>query len=197
MQARRSRKRRSKKPLFVAKDKATKPIRVKLNKEIWVSGSKEISKYRDEILLDQQGVCAILGEVMEKPCLDHDHFDGKVRGVIGSTINLFEGGVQKLWSKHMEDKTSLTMSEVLRRMADYLERDYSNNKFHGEIVADLKRYLKRIKKETIAKNGLERYNVEISEDLDKGEMIELYVKAFVKELEGSYLYERRTAFGRN
>lgn len=195
MQVRRSRKRRSKKPLFVAKDKATKPIRVKLDKELWVSGSKEISKYRDEILLDQQGVCAILGEVMEKPCLDHDHFDGKVRGVIGSTINLFEGGVQKLWSKHMEDKTSLTMSEVLRRMADYLERDYSFNKFHGEIVADLKKYLKRIKKETIARNGLERYGVVIDENLDKSTMIEIYVKAFIKELEGSYLYERKTFVG--
>lgn len=192
MRVPRVRKRRSKRPLFTAKDKATTPIRVKLNKDLWVSGSKEIAKYRDEILLDQQGVCAILGEVMEKPCLDHDHFDGKVRGVIGSTLNLFEGGVQKLWSKHMEDKTDLTMSEVLRRMADYLERDYSSRKFHGEIVADLKKYLKRLKKETIAMNALLRYNVVIDDSLDKGEMITLYVKAFIDKLEEGYLYESRS-----
>lgn len=126
---------------------------------------------------------------MADPCLDHDHYDGKCRGVIGSTLNLFEGGVQKLWSKHMEGKTGLTMSETLRRLADYLEKDFSQNKLHGEIVADLKKSLKRWTKETIARNGHQNFGIVIDESLDKGEMITIYVKEFVRRLEEDYLYE--------
>lgn len=126
---------------------------------------------------------------MDKPCLDHDHYDGKCRGVIGSTMNLFEGGVQKLWSKHMEGKTGLTMSETLRRLADYLEEDRSEMKFHGEIVADLKKALKRWTKETISRNAYQNFGIVIDENLDKGEMITIYVTEFVKRLEVSYLGE--------
>lgn len=134
-------------------------------------------------------MCAILGEPIENPCLDHDHYDGKCRGVIGSTLNMFEGGVQKLWSKHMEGKTCLTMSETLRRLADYLEADQSGMKFHGEIVADLKKSLKGWAKETIARNAYLNFGIVIDENLDKGEMITIYVTEFVRKLEETYLYE--------
>ena len=185
----RKRRKRSSTPRFTSKVKATKPIRVNLNKALWVSESKSIAMYREQLTEEQGGVCAILREPMDVPCLDHDHLDGKCRGVIGATVNLFEGQVLKLWSKHMEDKTSLTMSEVLRRLADYLEVDQSDKKFHGEIVADLKKSLKRWTKETIARNGLNNLGVVIDESLDKGEMITIYVTEFVKKLEVSYLYE--------
>lgn len=141
--------------------------------------------------MTQGNICAILGELMEKPCLDHDHFDGKCRGVIGNTVNLFEGGVQKLWSRYMEEKTSLTMSETLRRMADYLERDYSGNKFHGEIINDLKKSLQRRTKATIACNGIDNLGITISEEQDKGLMISEYITEFVRQLEGGYLYESK------
>lgn len=164
---------------------------MKLNKDLWVNGSKDIAVYRNELLIQQGGKCAILSEPMLKPCLDHDHYDGKCRGVIGSALNMFEGGVQKLWSKHMEDKTSLTMSETLRRLADYLENDYSNNKFHGEIINDLKKALKRRTKETIVLNGLNNLGIIIDPALEKGDMISLYIAEFTKKLEESYLYESR------
>lgn len=189
MPVRPARRRRSKRPSFTSKVKATKPIRVPLNKDKWVSGSKSIALYRDQLLREQGGLCAILREPMDDPCLDHDHFDGKCRGVIGSTLNLFEGQVQKLWSKHMEGKTGLTMSETLRRLADYLEADQLQMKFHGEIVADLKKALKRWTKETIARNGYHNFGIVIDENLDKGEMITIYVKEFVRKLEDDYLYE--------
>ncbi|KAB3178400.1 hypothetical protein F9047_10645 [Escherichia coli] len=189
MAIRTGRRRRSRKPSFTAKVKATTPIRVPLSKDKWVSGSKSIAAYRDQLLLEQGGLCAILREPMADPCLDHDHYDGKCRGVIGSTLNLFEGGVQKLWSKHMEGKTGLTMSETLRRLADYLERDYLHHKFHGEIVADLKKSLKRWTKETIARNAYLNFGIVIDENLDKGVMITIYVTEFVRKLEEDYLYE--------
>lgn len=185
----RRKSRRSKMPRFTSKVKATKAIRVSLNKDFWVSGPKSIAAYRDELLSRQGGVCAILGEAIQIPCLDHDHYDGKCRGVIGPHLNLFEGQIQKLWSKHMEGRTSLTMSEVLRRLADYLEKDHSDMKFHGEVVAELKRSLKRWTKETIARNGLANFGITIDQSLDKGEMITQYVVEFVRRLEEAYLYE--------
>lgn len=81
------------------------------------------------------------------------------------------------------------MSETLRRMADYLEADHSGKKFHGEIVADLKKSLKKWTKETISRNGYLNFGIVIDESLDKGEMITIYVKEFVRKLEESYLYE--------
>ena len=189
MPVRPRRSRRSKRPSFTSKVKATTPIRVPLDKKKWVSGTKNIATYREELLKAQGGLCAILREPMTDPCLDHDHFDGKCRGVIGSELNMFEGQVQKLWSKHMEGKTELTMSETLRRLADYLESDYLEHKFHGEIVADLKKSLKRWTKETIARNGYLNFGIVIDENLDKGVMISIYVTEFVRKLEEDYLYE--------
>ncbi len=81
------------------------------------------------------------------------------------------------------------MSETLRRLADYLEADQLQMKFHGEIVADLKKALKRWTKETIARNGYLNFGIVIDENLDKGEMITIYVKEFVRKLEDDYLYE--------
>lgn len=126
---------------------------------------------------------------MKTPCLDHDHFDGKCRGVIGSDINMFEGKVQKLWSKHMEGKTEVTMSEALRRLADYLEGDYLLMPFHDDILKDVKSALRRRTKETIARNASENLGISISEDLEKVDMIAQYVAEFIKQLERNYLYE--------
>lgn len=126
---------------------------------------------------------------MTTPCLDHDHYDGKVRGVIGFKINMFEGSVQKLWDKHLGQETDVTMSEALRRIADYLEKDNSAHPWHEGIVTDLKKALQRRTKETIARNALDNLGIVIDEGIDKSEMIREYILAFVSQLEGSYLYE--------
>lgn len=154
-----------------------------------MAGAK-ITAYRKKLLDEQGGVCAILGEPMSNPCLDHDHFDGKCRGVIGAEINLFEGQVQKLWSKHLNGKTDVSMSEALRRMADYLEQDNSDKPFHDDILKDLKSAFRRRTKQTIAKNAVENLGIVISEDIEKVDMISQYVAEFIKQLEESYLYEQ-------
>lgn len=166
-------------------------IKVLLKKDLWVNGSLNIAKFRDSLLEEQRGMCAILGEPVDKPCLDHDHFDGKCRGVIGSNINMFEGQIQKQWSKHMEGKTSLTMTEALRRIADYLEKDNSSMPLHGEIVSSLKKSLNRWTKETIVRNALNNFNMVVDINLEKKDIIELYINKFVERLEDNYLYERK------
>lgn len=104
---------------------------------------------------------------------------------------MFEGQVQKLWSKHLEEKTELTLSEVLRRLADYLEADHSDKKFHGEIVADLKKAVKKWTEKTIIRNAYLNFGIVIDEDISKTEMVTIYVAEFVRRLEESYLYERK------
>lgn len=179
---------RSKRPSFSSKDKV-KLSRTVLNKDVWVTSSN-FGKIRAKLLDEQGGVCAILQEPMDKPCLDHDHYDGKCRGVIGSSINLFEGTVQKLWDKHLSGKTQVTLSETLRRLADYLEKDNSNMPFHEGIVVDLKKALARRTKDTISRNAFENLGIVIGTDLEKSEMIRLYVEEFIVQIERNYLNEK-------
>ncbi|QYC52460.1 packaging and recombination endonuclease [Salmonella phage SSBI34] len=174
---------------FTSKEKVTKPIKVDYDRSNWVAGAK-LTAYRKKLLDEQGGVCAILKEPMDKPCLDHDHFDGKCRGVIGSELNMFEGSVQKLWSKHLEGKTEITMSEALRRLADYLEQDNSDKPFHDDILKDLKKALRSRTKETISRNAMNNLGISISEDLEKVEMIQQYIAEFIRQLEDNYLYEQ-------
>lgn len=143
---------------------------------------------REELLREQNGLCPILGEPIKDPCLDHDHFEGKVRGVIGKKINLFEGQVTKLWGKHLADHTSTPLSVALRNLADYLEKDDSCNMLHGGIVDDQKTALRRMTKETIARRGSSDLGITISEELEKSEMIREYLEAFVTHLEEIDLY---------
>lgn len=156
---------------------------------MWVTKSN-FGKIRAKILDEQGGLCAILREPMDKPCLDHDHYDGKCRGVIGSAINLFEGSVQKLWDKHLNGKTNVPMSEALRRLADYLEKDNLHMPFHEGIITDLKKALSRRTKETLVRNAAENLDLSIDSGLEKSEMIRIYVTEFARQLEENYLNEK-------
>lgn len=180
--ARRPRKKRSR--LFVAKDTAPpKRITIKLSKDAWVNSTKDKKMLRDKLIIDQDGLCPILEEPMDSPCLDHDHFDGRVRGVIGTKINMFEGSVTKLWQKLISDHTETTLSTALRNLADYLEQDNSDKPLHGSIVEDQKKFLRRLTKETIVRRGLSDLDLVIPDDIDKSEQIRLYLETFVEHLE--------------
>ena len=188
---RRSAKRtRAARPKFSTKVKVTARISTPLSKERWVSGAKAIEKERDAILKEQGGLCALLGEPVINPCLDHDHYDAKCRGVLSGVVNLWEGKVQELWGRYVSEYTETPLSVVLRRLADYLEEDRLHSKFHGEAVASLKKYLKRLTKETIVRRGKEILGIDIDPDLDKAEQIRIYVVEFIRQIEENYLNER-------
>ena len=66
--------------------------------------------------------CPILGVKMQNPAVDHNHSSGFIRGVLSSEGNAFMGRVEnahKRLSKHGKGKS---LSDVLRRMADFLEQ---------------------------------------------------------------------------
>jgi hypothetical protein len=89
--------------------------------------SKDIPKYRDEILNnDQNGVCAICGKIPKTPCLDHHHKKrikgtGQIRGVLCSSCNIFLAKAENNASRYGVSKENLP--HILRRMATYLEKE--------------------------------------------------------------------------
>ena len=63
---------------------------------------------KEKILLFQRGVCAVSGKPMKYPNTDHDHSNGRIRGLLSMSINR---GLA-----YFNDNP-----ELLRKAADYLE----------------------------------------------------------------------------
>jgi hypothetical protein len=55
----------------------------------------DIALLREQILLEQQGLCALCNELIEegKAVLDHCHTTGQIRGVLHRGCNAFEGNI--------------------------------------------------------------------------------------------------------
>lgn len=96
---------------------------------------KDIPKYRDLIIKEQQGLCAICKETLpidEKNgiSLDHQHRTknepvgqngaGLIRGVLCRDCNVFEG---KIWNNSKRYGKFKTLPQFLRAVADYLEKE--------------------------------------------------------------------------
>jgi hypothetical protein len=62
----------------------------------------------EQMLISQTGLCKICGRELGIPCLDHDHFTGKVRGILCLRCNQGLG--------HFDDSPLL-----LRKAIEYLE----------------------------------------------------------------------------
>ena len=96
--------------------------------------SKDIPKYRDMIIKEQNGLCAICKEELKKDgsgvSLDHQHKTkreivgvngaGLIRGVLCRNCNVFEG---KIWNNSKRFGKFETLPQFLRNVADYLEKD--------------------------------------------------------------------------
>lgn len=154
--------------------------------DAWVYDTSEIKAERLRLIKEQGGIDPITGHELVRPCLDHDHFEGRVRGVLSSKINLFEGQVLKYWQKHTQDHPDWNLTTVLRNMADYLERDVSHMKLHGKYLDDMKKFLWRCSVETIVRRAKEDFNVDlITESVDKANLIGQYISLMAKEAEES------------
>lgn len=135
------------------------------------------------MIKEQNGLDPVLGEPLRKPCLDHDHFDGRCRGVLSQNVNTFEGQVLKAWMKYVSEYTQTSLSDALRNLADYLERDVSKNKIHGTYLADMTKFLKRLTTETIRRRGMEDLKLDIPDTKTKTEAVEMYLIEFIKQTE--------------
>ena len=144
--------------------------------------AKQIAAFRNKLILEQQGLDAILGEPLRKPCLDHDHFEGKCRGVLSQCVNTFEGYVLKAWMKYVSENTQTSLSTALRNLADYLEQDFSGYPLHGGFKNDMLKFLRRCTNEKI----IERAK---AEGTQKQDSLLLYLTEFVKQTEEKHAKE--------
>jgi hypothetical protein len=75
---------------------------------------------------------------IRNPVLDHDHTTGHVRGVLDREINQFIGKCESNYVRFIKWKyPAIPLSFLLRGIADYLERDYSNNPIHPKFISIL------------------------------------------------------------
>jgi hypothetical protein len=96
-----------------------------------LKNQKDANQYRTELLKVQNGIDPITNKVITDPCLDHQHFGNQqCRGVLQREVNSFEGKVQNAFNRYIKHLTADSVSIVLRRLADYLEQDYSQCPVH-------------------------------------------------------------------
>lgn len=93
---------------------------------------KEVQETRSKLAEEQQGIDPILGVPFPdgKLCLDHDHDKQNIRATLHLQTNAFEGKVTNAYTRCLKWLTDVPLPEILRNLANYLERDYSDNPYH-------------------------------------------------------------------
>ena len=114
-----------------------------------LKNSQEAAKYRDTLLAQQSKIDPITKSSITDPVLDHQHYgDQKCRAVLERTVNSFEGKVYNAYLRYVKHHTDLTISDILRNLADYLESDYSNNAIHHTAIDTDVRVFKQLPAES-------------------------------------------------
>jgi len=109
----------------------------------------EVKKFRDLLYNYQNNKCEVLKVDIpnNKRVLDHIHNEhksfyektGYCRGVIHSEINVLLGKIENQWLRTSKDlKDNFKLSEVLRNLADYIEKH--ENKSDEDIVIHPREY---------------------------------------------------------
>lgn len=89
-----------------------------------LKNSKEAAEYRNSLLKTQNGVDPIIGIKITKPVLDHLHSGNQhCRQVLQNEVNGWEGRVVNSYKRCLGHLTDKPIQEVLRNLADYIERN--------------------------------------------------------------------------
>ena len=92
---------------------------------------KDVKRIRDYFIEKQSGIDPILKEPFKETiALDHCHSSQHVRGALNRNSNAFEGKVVNAYVRCLKWLTDKPLSEILRNLADYYEKDYSSNPLH-------------------------------------------------------------------
>ncbi len=87
--------------------------------------SKDVAIIREEILVEQNGICPICKKNVVGPCLDHQHTKrikgtGQIRGVLCRACNIFLGKAENNCVRFNISQKDLP--DILRAISDYLEK---------------------------------------------------------------------------
>jgi hypothetical protein len=80
---------------------------------------REIADYRQRLLTQQQGRCALCGDTIRagEAVLDHDHSTGYVRGVLHRGCNALEGQIVNAMPRNR--MTSARLAQLFANWAQY------------------------------------------------------------------------------
>ena len=110
--------------------------------------NRDIPKYRSRELESQKGIDPITREVITKPTQDHSHVTGNLRMCLQNESNQFLGRIESFYGRYIKyKKLDITLPEILRNIADYLEKDYSDNAIHPKSITDVCQRFGRMKVE--------------------------------------------------
>ena len=96
----------------------------------------DVAHWRDRLLKEQKGLDPITREkITQRACLDHDHNKignsaQRVRGVLSSPVNIFEGKVKAVFHRYLKYATEQPLNVILRNLALYYEQDNSHLPLH-------------------------------------------------------------------
>ncbi|EKT3979538.1 endonuclease VII [Klebsiella aerogenes] len=112
---------------------------------------KEIPNYKNQLFISQGGLCALTGLALKdsnSSHLDHDHIltgpeAGRIRGLLCPQANVLEGRIKHQFKRSGLDG-KIDYIDFLKRLIQYLEKDYTSNPVHPQIIPDLKNKFKRM-----------------------------------------------------
>lgn len=110
-----------------------------------LKNSKEAKKHREATLESQGGLDPILRIQITRAVLDHMHFyPYKCRAALQSEVNAFEGKVYNAYKRYLTHLTNKPLPEILRALAEYLEKDFGASPIHHTAIRDEIRPFKRL-----------------------------------------------------
>lgn len=112
---------------------------------------KEILDYKKSLFEKQNHRCALTGVLLtdvNKSHLDHDHIlegsgAGRTRGLLLAQANVLEGRIKHQFKRSGLDG-KIDYLVFLKNLVGYLEKDYSQNPIHPQLIPDLKKKFKRL-----------------------------------------------------
>lgn len=106
----------------------------------------DTKKVRELLIKEQQGLDLVTGLPLTKPCLDHAHDSEQlVRGVIDLSVNAYLGHCENNFKRHISWWSDLTISELLRMIATYLERPVDKRYRHPKWLAKAQTEFNKLK----------------------------------------------------
>ncbi|WP_353737070.1 endonuclease domain-containing protein [Aeromonas sp.] len=138
--------------------------------------TKEVSNQRDLFIQQQQGLCPLCQQPIERPCLDHAHqfepHEHHVRGACCAQCNSCLGGVwKKLQRAGLISRLGVDGAvQWLVNAGSYYQQDYSMNPYHPNRCTDLARKFKsKTKQEQL--NELTRLGISAAGTKEQLQMI--------------------------
>lgn len=98
--------------------------------------TKDVAEVRKKIYDEQSGIDKLTGLPLEykQAVCDHNHSTMYVRGVLHRQTNAVLGKIENLWKRYLAWWYSGTLSEFLRRCADYIESEDDHRYLHPQWV---------------------------------------------------------------